>query len=170
MRRRGFTLVEMLVVMTVGSVMFGIGVGVLHLLFQIERAGRDRVQQTRVLARLAEQFRADVNAAERPISAQGNRPSQWQFAMTGDRLVTYRALPGRLDRDEQVAGKLVRQESYALPTGCSATISVEREAKPPVASLIIARESTPLAAGHEMRVAARLGKDHRFTKPLIGGQ
>ena len=170
MSRRGFTLIEMLAAITVGSVMLGIGVGILHVLLRAEGTGRERVHQTQVLSRLAEQFRSDVGAAVRQIPAQGDRPKQWQFALADNRTVTYRALPGEVRRDERTADKLVRQESYALPEGYTAVISVEREAKPAVASLVIAREPTPLAAGREMRVAARLGKDHRFTKSPVGGQ
>ena len=82
--------------------------------------------------------------------------------------MTYRALPGEVRRDERMAGKLVRQESYVLPGGCSAAITVRSEATPAVASLVIADQGTPSAAGREMRVTAVLGKDHRFTKSPVG--
>lgn len=168
MHRRGYTLIEMIVVMTVGAVVVGISVGMLHALLRTEQTGRDRVPQARILARLAEQFRSDVGAAVRPTpSAQ---QGEWQFALTGDRVVTYRALPGEVRWDQRTAGKLVRQESYILPSGCSAAITVRSKATPAVASLVIADKSTPRAAGREMRVTAVLGKDHRFTKSPVGGQ
>jgi hypothetical protein len=69
-----------------------------------------------------------------------------------------------------MAGKLVQHESYLLPSGCSAAITVRSEATPAVASLVIADSGTPLAAGRETRVTAVLGKDHRFTKSPVGGQ
>ena len=47
MSRRGFTLIEMLAAMTVGSVMLGIAVGMLHVLLRAERTGRERVHQAR---------------------------------------------------------------------------------------------------------------------------
>ena len=75
MLRRGFTLIEMLVVMTVGSVIVGIGVGMLHVLLRTEQTGRDRVHQAGVLARLAEQFRSDVGAAVRQTPGAAARRS-----------------------------------------------------------------------------------------------
>ena len=86
------------------------------------RDGRERVHQTQVLSRLAEQFRSDMGAAVRQIPAQGDRPKQWQFALADNRTVTYQALPGEVRRDERAADKLVRQESYALPEGYTAAI------------------------------------------------
>jgi prepilin-type N-terminal cleavage/methylation domain-containing protein len=170
MRRRGFTLIEMLAAITIGSVVLGIGIGILHVLLRAEETGRERVHQAQVLTHLAEQFRSDVGAAVRQMPAQDDRPKQWQFVLANDCTVTYRALPGEVRRDERTADKLVRQETYALPEGYTAAIRVERDAKPAIVSLVIAREPTPLAAGREMRVAAVLGKDHRFTKLSIGSQ
>lgn len=85
-------------------------------------------------------------------------------------MITYRVLAGEVRRDERMAGKPVRQESYVLPGGCSAAITVRSEAAAAVASLVVADHGTPLAAGREMRVTAVLGKDHRFTKSPVGGQ
>jgi prepilin-type N-terminal cleavage/methylation domain-containing protein len=166
MLRRGYSLIETLAVLTIGAVVVGISVGVLHMLMRTEQTGRDRVPQARVLARLAEQFRSDVAAAVR--KTPGTRQGEWQFALTGDRVVTYRALPGEVRWDERTVGKLVRQESYVLPSGFSAAITVRSETTPAVASLVIAENGPPSAADREMRITAVLGKDHRFTK-LPGG-
>ena len=168
MRRRGYSLIEMIAVMTVGTVVVGISVGMLHALLRTEQTGRDRVPQARILARLAEQFRSDVGAAVR--QTPNAREGEWQFALTGDRVVTYRALPGKIQWDERTAGKVVRQESYILPAGCSAAITVQSEATPAVASLVVTENGSPQAVGREMRVIAVLGKDHRFTKSPVGGQ
>ena len=124
--------------------------------------------QARFSPGLAEQFRSDVAAAVR--QTPGARQGEWQFVLTGDRLITYRVLPGEVRREERMAGKLVRQETYVLPGGCSAAITVRSEAAPAMASLVVADNGAPAAAGREMRVTAVLGKDHRFTKSPVGGQ
>jgi prepilin-type N-terminal cleavage/methylation domain-containing protein len=168
MLRRGYSLIEIIVVLTIGTVVVGIGVGMLHLLLRTEQSGRDRVPQARAVARLAEQFRSDAAAAMR--QASGSPPGEWRFVLPENRLVTYRALPGEVQWDERLAGKLLRRESYLLPGGSSAAISVQGKAAPAMASLVIVNDGPPPAAGHEMRVIAVLGKDHRFTGSPAEGQ
>ena len=85
-------------------------------------------------------------------------------------MITYRVFPGEVRREERIGGQTRAAESYVLPRGWSASIAVRSEAAPAVASLIIADNRAPPAAGREMRVAAVLGKDHRFTKSPFGGQ
>jgi prepilin-type N-terminal cleavage/methylation domain-containing protein len=170
MSRRGYTLVEMLTAMTVGAVMLGIALSMLLVLVRAEQGGRDRVYQARVMSRLAEQFRSDANAAVRPISAKAGQKTEWQVALMGDQVVTYRALPGRIDREQRTGGKLVRQESYVLPAGRAAKIVVNNDSTPAVASLIIAADEAASAAGREIRITAMVGKDHRFNKSAMGGR
>jgi prepilin-type N-terminal cleavage/methylation domain-containing protein len=167
MLRRGYSLIEMLVVLTVGTVIVGISVAMLHSLLRAEQTGRDRVPQAGILARLAEQFRGDVAAALR--QTPGARQAEWPFVLADDRLVTYRALPGEVRREERTAGKLVRQESYVLASGSSAAIRVQGKDAPTVVNLIIVVGGEHPTAGREMRVTAVLGKDHRFTKSPVGG-
>ena len=162
MSRRAFTLMEMLVVLTVGSVMLGISVGMLHLLLRSEQTGRDRVHRAAVSARLAEQFRADAAAALRQVPIEA--PALCQFILPGDRTVTYRALPEEVRREERIAERPVRQESYSLPDGYSVAVAVEGEADPPLASLVVTCDHAPPSAGRAMRVTALLGKDHRFSQ------
>ena len=160
MSRRAFTLMEMLVVLTVGSVMLGISVGMLHLLLRSEQTGRDRVHRAAVSARLAEQFRADAAAALRQVPIEA--PALCQFILPGDRTVTYRALPEEVRREERIAERPVRQESYTLPEGCSVAVAIKGD--PTLVSLIVTHNNTPPAAGRQMRVMALLGKDQRFVQ------
>ncbi len=156
MHRRGFSLVETLVVMSIGTVVLGIAVSMLHVLMRAERSGRDHAAQTGILARLAEQFREDVHAAVG--QTPGPLKDGWKFALPNDRTVVYRTLPGELRREESVAGKPLRQESYVLPDGCTAAIAANK-AMPPLIEL---------AVGPKIRIAAVLGRDHRFIKPPGG--
>jgi len=168
MLRRGYSLVEMLVVLTVGAVIVGICVGLLHTLLRTEQNGRERVPQTRILVRLAEQFRTDVSAAVRQVASA--RQGEWQFALPGDRVVTYQASPGEVRWEERTQGKPAIRETYVLPRGCSAAITVHSQAAPPVASLVVADKNATQQAAHEIRVVAVLGKDHRFTRSPGGGR
>ncbi len=96
------------------------------------------------------------------MPTEGAEKNQWQFALAGDRAVTYRVLPGEVERSEQVAGKPTRQESYALPAESAAEIVIRTEPAPTVATLIITLPGPASATGREIRIDAVLGKDHRF--------
>ena len=149
MSRRGFTLIEMLAAMTVGSVMLGIGVGILHVLLRAEETGRDRVHQTQVLTRLA-----DSSAATwRGIAADacpGQPAEQWQFALADDRTVTYRACRARSDamnaRRTSWCGKSLTRCRRAIPPSLVRRADAQAAAG---GNLIIAREPSPLAAGRK---------------------
>jgi prepilin-type N-terminal cleavage/methylation domain-containing protein len=164
MPRRGYTLMEMLIVIAMSTVLMGVAVSVLNLLMRAERAGREHVSRTATVARLADQFRNDVRAAQRLVAADGAPKNQWQFALAPDRVATYRASPGEMERREEVAGKLVRQESYALPGGCSARIIAPTDSVSTIAGLVIAPSGPASSIGNEIRIDAALGADRRFAK------
>ena len=112
--RCGFTLVEMLVVITVSAVMAAVCTGILCMLLQAEHRGRDDLHHGMTAGRLAEQFRDDVHAAAGLPPNQPDR-SGWQFQLPPDRTVDYRVARGTVVRTERVGGALRRQESYQLP-------------------------------------------------------
>jgi hypothetical protein len=111
-----------------------------------------------------------VAAAVRQIAGRDNQPNLWQFALADDRTVTYRALPGEVERDEHIGGKAVRHESYTLPDGCTFAIAVEPGALPQIVSMTVTRPPTPSAGSRRQEIVARLGKDNRFANPPAGGQ
>lgn len=174
-RRRGYFLVEAVVMMLVGSVILGLTVGLLHTVFRTQSAARDHVRRCAVLSRLSDRFRRDVHAATHqgtgePVSepaggvADGKR---WQFVLAADRTVTYSLEPGRLLRVERVGQEVKQRELFSLPPDTTATIETQGETKPAMVSLLIAPtpEATGQPAKRTMRIDAVLGKDHRLTKP-----
>ena len=168
--RRGFSLLEMLVAVTVGSVLMGIGVAILTLLLRLDRTGREHAHRAVVLGRLAEQFRDDVHAALRPMPAGTDHRAPWRLDLGPDRTVSYRITPESVERDETAPGKPVRHESYPLPEGCAARVSLSADRTAQVASLIVAPAGTPSPTSHQLRVDAVLGRDRRFVKSKTGEQ
>jgi prepilin-type N-terminal cleavage/methylation domain-containing protein len=173
-QRRGFTLVEVLVVITVSSVIMGIAVTLLYGLLLTQRTARDHLHRCHELDRLAEQFRRDVHLATTHNGA--DLTAGWQCHLPADRTVTYRAEPGGLVRVEH-QGQVVRQrESFALPPNSVASIEVTNSRKdgrgPAIASLLVtpagdnpgtSAQGPP--AARPVRIDAVLGRDHRFSKP-----
>jgi len=174
-RRRGLTLIELLVAMAGTSVILGMAVALVYTLLGADRAARQRMHVGESLARLAEQFRSDVHAAKAvaPVAPAGAaRPSPgWQLPLDGGRSVRYGLRQGKLIRSEHAGGKAVRQESFALPEG--ATISIEQDVagRPATVRLAIEPEGGPARKwrGPAIHVDAVLGRDHRFTKQEEGG-
>ena len=120
--RRGFSLVEMLAALTVGSVLLGIAVSIVALLLRVDAAGGSIFTTTPLRPDWPGQFRDDVHAATRLAPAVAGEKGLWRLVLAPDRTVTYRALPQAVEREEAVAGKPARRESYTLPPGRSARV------------------------------------------------
>ncbi len=171
-RRSGFMLIELLVVITVGSVMMGIAVGLLYTLMQMDGKSRESSQDLAGLARLAEQFRADVHAASAwtPLgqsAPQGAGYPGWKLQCTGDWEIEYHAKEGTLFRTETAGGQARSRESYHLPAGAVAAIqSPEPAAVPGLLRLdIVSDKSLPVKAGvRPRRIEAVLGMNHRYSQ------
>ena len=72
-RRRGYALIEVMVVITITAVMLGLCAGMIHLLMRLDRSGRSTAEEAADLARLARDFRADAHASS-PVDPPGDRP------------------------------------------------------------------------------------------------
>ena len=182
-QRRGHSLIELLVVISVGSALLAVSVGLLHTLLQMQQGGRKHLQQRRTLERLADQFREDVHAATQ-VRATAAGPGQaegpgWELPRDPEHTVEYRLQEDNLVRTERQKDKVLRRESFALPQG--ATVSMETpkmgiaETAPGLVTLRIVpllpserqpagQPRAPGAAspGRTIRVDAALATDHRF--------
>ena len=126
--RRGSSLIELLVVITVVAVLLGLCAVTIQVLLRVEADAQARRSASATLGRLADQFREDVHACDvaevRP--AAGLRLSRDRGVA-----ITYQAREGRVERVEAVAGQASRYESYDLGrrrVGCLR--AARRRAKP----------------------------------------
>jgi len=169
-RRRGYSLIEILVVIATGAAMMGVALGLLGMLIRLEQASRREVQEETVMNRLADQFRRDVHAADRlaVASAPGvaDLPPVWQFPLEAGHVVEYRAEQGELVRIERRDDKVLKQESFSLPAEARVSIDPAGDALPGIVSLRIAGTGIrpPGPAWRGARVDAELAKDRRFVK------
>ena len=114
--RRGYSLIEMIVVMTVGATLMGIAVTLLGVLLQAERDGRTHIGQNASLNRLADQFRRDVHAAAANLPPRRTTPesppggSIWPAGHS----VWYVAGRDEIVREERIGRTILRQESYTF--------------------------------------------------------
>ena len=89
MPRRGFTLIEMVVVMTAVAAILAATVVLMHFVLQMDTEVRQRTHTVATVGRLAEQFRRDVHQARgEPVIAADHRAAE--LRLPGGRIVKWR--------------------------------------------------------------------------------
>lgn len=151
-RRRGASLIELMVIMSSLSVVLGLCAVLLHGLLKLDRSGRAAVDDTTTLARLARRFRQDVRAAEK---ARPETPTK--LVLTGDDggSVTYHLVGARLLREDRRGETLRAREGYNL--GRLGPLSFD--AADGLVRLRLARSGGTGLARPPVGVDAVLGKD-----------
>ena len=180
-RRAGFTLTQMLVVITLTSAISMAAISVIITMLRLEGRTTQVWMAQQTLLQLGNDFQDDAHAAK---SAEINRQDEASTLIfrSGPALktVTYVATANRVIRNEQDGEKLLRTETYRLPE-CNVEFGVvgsnsESHFKPgqeihlicdrPNAQAINRRTPAPR---HDEHVSAMLGRDHRFEKREAGG-
>jgi prepilin-type N-terminal cleavage/methylation domain-containing protein len=117
MSRRGHTLTELLVVMSMASVIFTVGVGLVHRVMHEQKfADRDNAMH-RVAERLSTKLREDVHVAERAELIQSGDEGEQQLVLnqSGERIVTYAVRHNVMEREATGAIELTHRDSYEFP-------------------------------------------------------
>jgi type II secretory pathway component PulJ len=164
-RRRGFALIECLVLITVMATLLGLCAGTIHLLLQLDRSGRDASEQAADLARLARDFRADAHAAAR-VDPPGRSALNVVLSDGGWRTVEYAVRPGDILRTVRDGDEIGRRETYRRPARAPARIELTRDGPGPILALVIDRPTgvDPVSSAGEFRIEADLGK-HQTLNP-----
>lgn len=171
--RRGVSLIEMIVVMTVGAVLMGVAVSLLLVLLRTEQGGRTHAQRNESLQRLADQFRRDVHAADKTpkvVDVRDEAGFVTLLMISGDRILFYDAAhesPGIVRREINAnSGGELSRETYLLPEDSAAAFAViDPDAGHPIVRLTIAPEDESLRAAQEICIEAAASRDGRFLKP-----
>jgi prepilin-type N-terminal cleavage/methylation domain-containing protein len=164
MRRRGFTLVEMTVVVSLASIVLG-GVAVLlQGVWRAERSVADHRAIRAAMFRLGELFRADVHAgkvADAMTPPDGATADKIALALPGDRTVEYSWANAQIERVVRVNGEIVHQDTFPLPAGATAVWQVA-DAEPRLVTLLITMplgvKQLELADERTMRIDAVIDK------------
>ena len=179
--RGGSLLVEVMIAMTVGSVVLTLGIGMLHLLLRSESAMTDSLQRGQTVSQLSRMFRQDVHAArsaniETPAKNDPQSKPELKLQLAPDHQVQYAALDDAVLRTETQAGKTLHNVRFRFTQGSVIDFSKDPES-PERVSLIInspkpkltrIRPHEPAGVLRELKIEANLGRDHRFesnTKP-----
>jgi type II secretory pathway pseudopilin PulG len=164
-RAGGMTLVEIIVVLTVGTVLLGIAVGLLDALMQMEGAARQRARTTAMLAELCRQFRDDAHAASGAVP--GSDPGgSLVLRMPSGQTIVYRIESGKITRGEEGPAASGREDEFPLVQhAAKATLDVRAGPQGGAGvTVLVIPLSNPAAA--PLRVEAVVSRAHRFEEPL----
>jgi prepilin-type N-terminal cleavage/methylation domain-containing protein len=109
MNRRGYTLMEMMIVVAMSAIAIAISSQILVTVWRTSAALREQRQATDNITRLARQFRDDAHAAER-----ADVGPDCVFALGKEHAVRYAAHPQGVSRYE-TRGEAILMELYTLP-------------------------------------------------------
>ena len=117
MRRRGVTLVELLLLITAMTATISLAASLLHRALRLESASRGLAQADRTALVLARQFRADIRAARGIACTADALPEGVVLRLepAGGGEIVYRGAAGGLDRAETLSGGRVARESFRFP-------------------------------------------------------
>ena len=116
---RGFSLIEIVLVIGAVAVLLGLCAGILHVLLRLDRTGRQHLVETATVGRLARQFRHDVRAATaaKPIAGETGLARRLELSLTQGHVVEYQGDEHSVVRLEKKkhGGSIDRREFYRLP-------------------------------------------------------
>ena len=169
--RSGKSLIELILVMSVMSMLMLIAVRTITLLMRADAAGGKSLVAGTSLARLAHQFRRDVHAAgdARLVTPEENGTPRLQLSLPENRIAEYRPFAENILRTIRRGEETTSRETFHLSCGENRFEISEEET--PIISLVHVRKTTesyeksPGPAGEkEIRIEAIRGRNHRYMK------
>jgi len=160
-RRRGASLIELVVIVGSVAVVLGLCAVLIHGLLKLDRSGRAAVDDTTTLARLARRFRQDVRAAAK---AAPDTPTQLVLTGGGGGTVSYHLDGSRLLREVRNGETLRGREGYHV--GRLGPVSFD--AADGLVRLRLARSHGAGLARPPVGVEAVLGKDRLLSNATEG--
>lgn len=167
--RHGFTLIEMLVVISLLAVILPMSGAMIYLLLRAQAAAGDSLADAVILSRFSHAFHADVHSASgspkiRDSAAGGSRI---ELPLGDSRRVDYSIEPsGTIERIVTKGQTTERREEFRLP-GLRGEFQVSSDGREAVCvcqpRLIGGSRSAPSSSSSsKIRIAAVIGRDRRF--------
>ncbi len=169
--RRGVSLVELLIVISVATVIVGICVTTIHVLLRSERDQSRAIQTAVTISRLSEVFREDVHAASQgELLAVEGQPPRLMLTGADGRKIVYSASEHVAERVETASGTPVHRDLFHFPSGSA--VRLERDETPRLVRIAIdiaaalphqmPEARNRLAPPRTVSIEALLDRDHRF--------
>ncbi|MDZ4659200.1 MAG: prepilin-type N-terminal cleavage/methylation domain-containing protein [Bythopirellula sp.] len=120
-KQRGFTLVEMLAVIAVGSVLLVLATSVVQRAMKLNSQWRTHADVTRALTRLSHDLRRDAHEANGVTVTQ--EPGEIQFSLPDGQTVRYTIADDEIVRVLEIPGQQSQREYYKKPVEYQATMT-----------------------------------------------
>lgn len=118
---RGFTLVEMVAAISVGSVLLVLATGVVQRAMKLDSQWHAHADATRALTRLSRDLRRDAHEANSVTVSQ--EPLEMQFSLPNGQTVRYTVAATEIVRESLTAGAEPQREYYKKPSDYHAAIT-----------------------------------------------
>jgi prepilin-type N-terminal cleavage/methylation domain-containing protein len=165
-RRRGFTLIEVVLVVGAVAMVTGLCAGLLRVLLRLDRVAKSHAVETATVARLARQFRQDVHAGVGPPAGNETEPAtKLELALPGGRTVLYEARASTVARSQRLGAAVERRETYNLPYCGDPRFVVRRENGRAWAILQLPQNvGASAGARAALQIEALAGRDRRLDR------
>jgi prepilin-type N-terminal cleavage/methylation domain-containing protein len=166
--RSGFTLLEVLIVLSAVAALLGLCAVSIQLLFRLSADSQSRLTAAMAIDRLARQLRADVHGCEAARLATNEKaaaqPPDLRLSIEPGHEVTYRPTAESVVRTESQAGKTTRREEYAFGRSRIARFELRDDLPRRWVVLVLSAGSERKGsdAPRPVEVIALEGKDRRF--------
>jgi prepilin-type N-terminal cleavage/methylation domain-containing protein len=129
-RRRGFTLIEMMVVITAVATALGLCATTIQLLLRLKADAQSRFSANVGLERLARQLRSDAHAAAVALvdAPRGGKAASLRLEFGPKHGVAYEPRKSAVVRLESQDGNLTHREAYALEPATEVEFEIRPEA------------------------------------------
>jgi type II secretory pathway pseudopilin PulG len=164
-RRGGWSLLELLVVMTATATMLTVTAALVLQMLKVGQSERAAVVAAASLERLGRDLRGDARSATGPADVG---PSRLLLLLPGGRSVEYTLGPREALRTVRLGGKVEHHEPYRWPRGVVGRFESARDGASPFVALVLgpdASSSPPRSADlpyRGLRIEAVPGRDARL--------
>jgi prepilin-type N-terminal cleavage/methylation domain-containing protein len=161
--RRGFTLIEALVVITVVGSLLGICAVLIQLLWRLNADAQVRANAMTTLERLGRQLRQDAHRSA-TVTLEGKaaaRSRRLLLLPSPRRTIAYEKGRAEVLRTESEGATIVRREGYVLPEGGDARFELRTEGPRRLVVIVVSQKGSPkaLEPAPPMEVLAVLGTE-----------
>ena len=159
MKRSGFTLIEMVISLTAGSMVMLAAVSLIHNSMHLRKQHQITVERMAISGRMLERWRLDVNHASRLIEREAGLEIEASGSFT-----VYRAEQGVLYRQQSVSGERTIVDSVDFGPGARCELKVITQ--PVQAAVLTIFRRSKLAKAEpqiERQIVATVGRCNKFS-------